>query len=223
MRDDNPEKTLLYDLAEETRVPLPPDFIPNGRGTTVPRLRGTYLRVHTALNKMLGDIVKQQVAFILPNALQVSLIDNLHLGAAHWTVKKGKPSGRPIGDLTYIDGTPLNSEYTTSEAASYYGGIRHPSIEDIVTMILKFWARAQKRNPETRLDDLRLHPPEDMVLKRAYTLLSFRPEDARLFGMELTGDLIYLQIASIFGWACTPAACDEGLKRPAEHDRDVCR
>ena len=25
-------------------------------------------------------------------------------------------------------------------------------------------------------------------------------------GMELTGDLVYLQIAGIFGWACTPVA-----------------
>ena len=53
MRDVNPEKTLLYDLAEGMRVPLPPDFIPNGR-STIARLRDTYLRVHTAVNKMLG-------------------------------------------------------------------------------------------------------------------------------------------------------------------------
>jgi hypothetical protein len=45
-----------------------------------------------------------------------------------------------------------------------------------------------------------------MDLKGAYTLLSFRPEDAGLFGMLLTGDLVYLQIAGIFGWAGTPAA-----------------
>ena len=64
---------------------------------------------------MLGDVVKQRLAFVLPKALAVSFIDNLHLGAAHWTVKKGKPSGRPIGDLTYVDGTPLNSNHTTSE------------------------------------------------------------------------------------------------------------
>ena len=45
-----------------------------------------------------------------------------------------------------------------------------------------------------------------MDLRGAYTLLSFRPEDAGLFGMELTGDLIYLQICGIFGWSSTPAA-----------------
>ena len=159
--------------------------------------------MHTAVNKMLGDVVKQRLAFVLPKALAVSLIDNLHLGAAHWTVKKGKPSGRPIGDLTYVDGIPLNSDHTTSEAANYYGGIRHPTIEDIMTMILKFWARAKEGDPEARWEDSRLWK---MDLKGACTLLSFRPEDAGLFGMELTGDLVYLQIAGIFGWACTPAA-----------------
>ena len=87
--------------------------------------------------------------------------------------------------------------------ASYYGEIRHPTIEDIVKMILKLWARAQERDPETRWEDLRLWK---MDLKGAYTLLSYRPEDAGLFGMELTGDLIYLQIAGIFGCAYTPAA-----------------
>ena len=45
-----------------------------------------------------------------------------------------------------------------------------------------------------------------MDLKGAYTLLSFRPEDVGLFEMELTGDQIYLQIAGVFCWACTPAA-----------------
>ena len=45
-----------------------------------------------------------------------------------------------------------------------------------------------------------------MDLMRAYTLLSCRPEDIGLFGMEVTGDVVYLQIVGIFGWACTPAA-----------------
>lgn len=45
-----------------------------------------------------------------------------------------------------------------------------------------------------------------MDLKGAYTLLSFRPEDVGFFGMLLTGDLVYFQIAGIFGWAGTPAA-----------------
>lgn len=45
-----------------------------------------------------------------------------------------------------------------------------------------------------------------MDLRGAYTLLSFRPEDVGLFAMLLTEDIVYLQLAGIFGWAGTPAA-----------------
>ena len=42
-----------------------------------------------------------------------------------------------------------------------------------------------------------------MDLKGAYTLLSFRPG---LFAMLLTDDIVYFQLAGIFGWAGTLAA-----------------
>jgi hypothetical protein len=37
-------------------------------------------------------------------------------------------------------------------------------------------------------------------------ILSFRPEDVGLFGLLLTWDLVYLQLAGIFGLSGTPAA-----------------
>ena len=70
-------------------------------------------------------------------------------------------------------------------------------------MIHDFWAAAQQRDPTLRYADLRMWK---MDLKGAYTLLSFRPEDGGLFGMLLTDDLVYFQLADIFGWAGTPAA-----------------
>jgi hypothetical protein len=54
-----------------------------------------------------------------------------------------------------------------------------------------------------RQQDLRLWK---MDLKGAYTLLSFRPSDAGLFAMILTDDLVYFQLARIFGWGSKPAA-----------------
>ena len=77
--------------------------------------------MHTAVKKVLGVVVEQRLSFILLEALAVNLIGNLDLVAAHWTVKKGKPSGYTIGDVAHIDGTSLNSDYTTNEAASCYG------------------------------------------------------------------------------------------------------
>jgi hypothetical protein len=38
-----------------------------------------------------------------------------------------------------------------------------------------------------------------MDLRDAYTLLSFRPEDIELFAMMLTDNVVYLQLAGIFG------------------------
>ena len=202
LRSDNPERGLLFDLAVGMRVPLPADFEPNG---TLPSaaLRSSYLKVDTAVNKMLGGMVEQKLAFLLPKEVAVRYIPNLHLGAAHWTPKKGKPSGRPIGDLTYVTGTPLNTEATTASAAELYGAIRHPTIAEIVRMVMTFWRKAIEANPALKWSDLRLWKVD---LRGAYTLISFRPEDAGLFGMEVTGDLVYLQIVGIFGWACTPAA-----------------
>ena len=70
-------------------------------------------------------------------------------------------------------------------------------------MILRFWEQSKEPKTQENWKRLRLWK---MDLRGAYTLLSFRPEDAGLFGMELTGDLIYLQICGIFGWSSTPAA-----------------
>ena len=202
LRSDNPERGLLYDLAVGMRVPIPVGFEPNGALPLAP-LRSTYLKVDSAVNKMLGGIVEQKLAFLLPKDIAIRCIPNLHLGAAHWTPKKGKPSGRPIGDLTYVTGTPLNTEATTAIAAELYGAIKHPTIAEIVRMMMSFWEKALESNSAVQWSHLRLWK---MDLRGAYTLLSFRPEDAGLFGMEVTGDLVYLQIAGIFGWACTPAA-----------------
>ena len=62
-------------------------------------------------------------------------VPNLHLSKAHGTVKKGKPSGRPLGDLSNVDGTQLNTDQTAEAAGLCYGEIRHPTIENIAVMV----------------------------------------------------------------------------------------
>jgi hypothetical protein len=59
-----------------------------------------------------------------------------------WTVKKGKPSGRPLGDSSDSDGTPLNTDAMSDAACDYYGIITHPTIDDIVRMIHAYWTEA---------------------------------------------------------------------------------
>lgn len=152
---------------------------------------------------MIAGTVEEKLGFLLPKALAIQTIPNLHLCTAYWTPKKGKKSGRPIGDVTFVDGMALNSDATTAASELNYGVIIHPTIEVIVKMILRFWEQCDRPKTLSHWKRLRLWK---MDLRGAYTLLSFRPEDAGLFGMELTGDLIYLQICGIFGWSSTPAA-----------------
>ena len=70
-------------------------------------------------------------------------------------------------------------------------------------MVHQYWKEASARDLSLRYEDLRLWK---MDLKGAYTLLSFRADYVGLFGMLLTDDLVYFQLAGIFGWSGTPAA-----------------
>ena len=202
LRPDNPERELLTDLVEGMKVHLPEGFQVNGMMPRTDR-RPIYETVATAVNKMLGAVVDQRLAFLLPLETAQQHIPNLHLCKAHWTVKKGKPSGRPIGDLSNVDGTQINTDETAAAATAYYGDIHHPTIDDIAVMIYEFWEDARRRDPSVRWCDMRIWK---MDLRGAYTLLSFRPEDVGMFAMLVSNDLVYLQLVGIFGWSGTPAA-----------------
>lgn len=202
LRTDNPEKILMRDLAGGMRVFLPDGFVPNGL-TDKSLLRDTYLKVAPAVDKMLYGIIEDGLAFVLPLEIALQHIPRLHFCKAHWTSKKGKPSGRPLGDLTFVEGTPLNTPETAVMASEYYGPIIHPSITDIVAMIAQYMETYIAADPGRCTDDVVIWK---MDLKGAYTLLSFRPEDTGLFAMRLTDNLVYLQFVGIFGWAGTPAA-----------------
>ena len=92
LRMDNPERGLMLDLAAGMRVFLPERFTPNGSEERS-KLRKSYVSVAPAVNKMLGELVKQRLAFTLPLDMALQHIKNLHLNKAHWCIKKGKPSG----------------------------------------------------------------------------------------------------------------------------------
>jgi hypothetical protein len=136
-RPDNPELALLNDLTEGMRVHLPEGFATNGMMPRTDR-RNTYETVAMAVNKMLGAIMDEKLAFLLPLETAQQHIPNLCLCKAHWMVKKAKPSGRPIGDLSNVDGTKINTNETAATATAYYGEIRHPTIDDIAVMVHYF-------------------------------------------------------------------------------------
>ena len=143
LRGDNPDKRLLYALADGMRVSLPTEFTLNGKEPTA-KLRGTYMKVYQAVNCMLGDVVIQRLAFLLPKTVAIDIIPNFHLCAAHWTPKKGK-ARRPIGDLWYISETPLNTDETTPVSAAFYGEIRHPTIDAVAKRLINFGPERRRK------------------------------------------------------------------------------
>lgn len=189
LRPDNPERSMMEDLVEGMRVHLPDGLKPNGNMPKLPegaKRNGKLFRTPrrssyaSAVNKMLGVMCDQNLAFTLPLEMAQDYVPNLHLCKAHWTTKKDKPSGRPLGDLSNVDGTAINTDETKVAAANYYGKINHPTIEHIAVMIYEFWVAAKLRDPNCRWEDMRIWK---MDLKGAYTLLSYRPEDVGLFAM----------------------------------------
>ena len=82
LRRDDPEIRLLSELATGMYFPLPVGFTPNGNDTLSP-LRATYVAVAPAVNKMLGEVVQQRLAFLLPYEDAKRCVPNLHLYKAH--------------------------------------------------------------------------------------------------------------------------------------------
>jgi hypothetical protein len=78
LREDYPERALLYDLVIGMKVNVPEGFEPNGHQ---PRsdLRDTYLDVAPAMNKMYGVVIADRLAFLLPLDLALQHVPNLHL------------------------------------------------------------------------------------------------------------------------------------------------
>ena len=202
LRPDNPERERLFGIASGMRVPLPVGFIPNGKGERTP-LRQAYVEVHQAVDKMLADLHAQGLAFCLPKAEAIAFIDGLHLGKASWTPKKGKASGRSIGDMSFCDGTPLNCDESKLIAESWWGKIELPTIDEVVGMVLEFYRDAVRIDSSVRWEDLRIWKTD---LRGAYQLMSIHPDFAKYFGMEIHGDRIFIHLCGIFGWTCTPAA-----------------
>lgn len=152
---------------------------------------------------MLFALHEQGLAFILPEAEALENIPKLNCCKAHWAKKNGKKSGRPIGDLSNGDGTPLNSEYAKLEAERRWGVIHHPTIADFVLMIFHVFEESKHVDPSVTWDDLVIWT---MDLAGAYTLLSFRPKNANLMGMTLSIKRVFVFLCGVFGWTGTPAA-----------------
>ena len=206
-RTDNPEREKLMLLANKGMPLLLRDgFTPNGQGK-LPPLRKTYTAVKSAVNRLLVENFHSLgLAFILTKSTALT-IPGIHFSPLHWTEKKGKRQGRPIGDCS--DGgsengnEPLNSLSTKEQSDQLWGTIHHPSIEDVANMITDYYQRAIKDNPIIKWSDLVMYKKD---LKGAFTLLFFDADGVQNLAMELTDNKVIIFICGIFGWTGTPAA-----------------
>ena len=94
LRADNSERTLMFELVGGMKVHRPEGFVPNGSHPRTP-LRSSDKSVTTAVKKMLGAVVEQKLAFLIPLDIAQRHVPDLHLRKAHWCTKKSKASGRP--------------------------------------------------------------------------------------------------------------------------------
>jgi hypothetical protein len=94
--------------------------------------------------------LEEYVTSILPLKMAQQYVPESHLCEAHWCTKKGNSSGQPMGDLSYVDGTPLYTDETGDVATRPYGKIIHPMIDDIANMI-----NDKEKDPSLLWTDLR--------------------------------------------------------------------
>ena len=103
-------------------------------------LRASYETVAIAVNKMLGAVWDQKLAFFLPLEMAQEYVPNLHLCKAHWTPKKGNTyvqarilAPSPVAERMPASGPTLRR---ASCSPRYDGGgdeeIRHEDIEDLI-------------------------------------------------------------------------------------------
>jgi hypothetical protein len=100
-------------------------------------------------------------------------------------------------------GSSLNSDAAVEAATNMWGTIVHPTIAEIVLMVLAFYDKEKAADPTVQWEEVVMFK---MDLKSAYTLLFFRPDEIPKLGIPLAGGLVMLVMCGVFGWACTPFA-----------------
>ena len=206
LRSDNEEIPRLLRLSKGAPVFPDPDLVPNGAGEKPP-LRKKYLATAPAVNKMIQEAyLDPGLALIVSQSFADSL-EGLHYSPLSWAPKWGKKKGRPITDCS--DGgseernAPLNSPYTKEVSDEVWGTIEHPTIEDLVRMVMEFFREQQAMDPSLTWADIRIWC---MDLRGAYNLISFHPDDVHYLASQTSDEKVIIFLVGIFGWTGTPAA-----------------
>jgi hypothetical protein len=151
---------------------------------------------------MLSKLRDARVGFVLDKPL-VQKHSTLHQMNGKWTSKWGKEIGRNIGDMSFGEPPYLNGDWAKEAAAAFYGKIVHPTLSEIVNMLLDVFDKKKASQPDLKWTHMVIWV---MDIAGAYTHLSIPPEFAHLFAQEIMGDKVYIHCGGVFGGSCTPAA-----------------
>jgi len=197
----DPDIDLLYEFARDgVHVMTGHRFVP--RRETPKSFSPKYSIAYTAVNKLIYDSHKANLALILPTDCITRLPPEVpvHQSRLGHTLKKGKPQGRVTCNYSY--GEPescLNTDEVREMARERYGDIQLSTVIDMALMIMKQYDRAIELGRDPK--DLILWK---MDLKGAFTLLFFNPNDCGLLVLPMTGWLSYIPIAGNFGLTIFP-------------------
>lgn len=200
---DDPDYERIVELATVgIRVHTSIDFQPN---RSPPKLRQLYVQTSGAVDRMLYELHQDNLLFILPLwYVRLHLSSSIHFSPLHWAKKSGKPCGRPIFDASDDKYGALNSEDATSQAEEHYGAIHHPTITDIILMILDFQESMQHQF-------LTLFDQSQLILfkhdlSRAFMLLDFAATDVPMLAALMTDEQVALHHTGVFGLGGMPFA-----------------
>lgn len=193
---------ILMDFAANGITPLiAEDFQP--QSTNKPPLRARYLTLKHTVNFLLYKQHTEGTVLLLKTP-DSDKIKDIHYSPQHQADSKGKQEGRVIGDLSGqhdVRYTPLNGTASSKPALrhlieSTWGEIKHPTVDQLVLMVL------------TAAD---IHGWNNLTLwkkdlKGAFNLLNYNPAYCRLFTFLLSDDIAMIHLAGLFGWIGMPHA-----------------
>ena len=198
---EDPDFDFLCEFARDgVHVMTGTDFVP--RREKPHGFSPKYSIAYPAVNKLIYDSYKADLAVILPSSCIASLPAEfpIHQSRLGHTLKKGKPQGRVTCNYSYgLPQSRLNTDEVREMAREHYGNIQLSTVSEMALMILNQLDEAIKigRNSE----DLILWK---MDLKGVFTLLFFKPADCGLLVLPMTDQLSYIPIAGNFGLTIFP-------------------
>lgn len=189
----------LLCISRGVRIQTPKDFVAR---SIPPRQRNKYVdHVSHAVNLLLYEQWLAGTVLLLPTEMVMNIV-GAHFSYQHWALKANKACGRCICDTSNdAEGVcPLNGmgeegkEHERSRLKRQWGAIVHPTLQDLVMMVLRIFDKHGSHNVVLW----------KMDLAAAFNLLNFHPDSAKLLAFELTEGMSVVHTTGMFGWVGTP-------------------